>query len=235
MAISKGTFKVPSTKNQLVSQANRIGRAIENGEWSRAAMVFAWTEPGQAGRPKTQKNSGDVTQISTKISFSDFAALGIFGLKTRKTVAQYWHAWDNARQDGAVTDVVVGEEVSLPDEDEADWKLYYDSGARSADKTEAVTETPADQDVSETSDESVDTATEDDVDQSTAGLDQGLAQVAQITKQIGRLAASVTDTSFETADSERLATEIQKLINALEALKTGVTSGTWDEQLESLS
>jgi hypothetical protein len=45
----------------------------------------------------------------------------------------------------------------------------------------------------------------------------------------------VTDTSFETADSERLATEIQKLINALEALKTGVTSGTWDEQLESLS
>lgn len=111
---------IPKTREAMKNQLVSLGLAIQAGEWQRAAFVFAFTAPGKAGRP-AKGNTGRTTR---KMSFEEFAKLGIVGLRTRKTVALYWKIWNDSPSTLKVG-VEPGETVQLPDEDEHPWADAY--------------------------------------------------------------------------------------------------------------
>ncbi|MEV0947922.1 hypothetical protein [Rhodococcus sp. NPDC049939] len=216
---TSATFKVPTTKNELVSQGNQIGRAVEKSEWSRAAMVYAWCAPGRNQHMSTRLS---VNGQAPRLTFSEFAALRIFGLRRRQTVSQYWHAWEAARVDGLVSGgILAGEEVSLPDEEEADWQKYYDSGVKSA--TKSNSDHPAGEGNAGTrcSEKSEEVA---HVPVPANPFHAVLGDVYRTTKGIEKLAGAVTDVRLYEVDAVRLAGQIQNLIDALRLLRTGVVS-----------
>ncbi|AOW93294.1 hypothetical protein BFN03_13285 [Rhodococcus sp. WMMA185] len=209
---------MPTTKNQLVTQGNQIGRAIEKGQWSRAAMVYAWCAPGRNQHASTRLSDNGHPQ---RLTFSEFAALRIFGLRKRQTVSQYWHAWEAARVDGVVSGgIVAGEEVSLPDEDEADWQKYYDSGVKPTNKPNS--DHAAEE--SNTSTRPMEKPDETTRRVSANPFHAALGEVYRTTKGIEKLTGAVTDVRLYEIDAARLAGQIQNLIDALRLLRTGVVS-----------
>ncbi|WP_072690974.1 hypothetical protein [Rhodococcus marinonascens] len=216
---TSATFKVPTTKNQLVTQGNQIGRAIEKGQWSRAAMVYAWCAPG---RNQHVLICSSANGQAPRLTFSEFAALRIFGLRKRQTVSQYWHAWESARVDGVVNGgILAGEEVSLPEEDEADWQTYYDSGAKAAAQPSseqvAAGEIPEPENAEET------TELEQEPEPANPFL-AALGDLYRTAKDIEKLSGAVADMTLNENDAVKLVCDIQALIDALSLLRSGIAS-----------
>lgn len=103
------SITVPETQDALVASMDALGGAINAGGWATAAVVYAWTEPTDGGRPKSGEKSS--------LTLSDFAALNIRGLTTRDSVRKYRSAWERAMERGWAGDARRGEPVALPDKD----------------------------------------------------------------------------------------------------------------------
>lgn len=119
---------VPASAQEAEAQLAQLGPLATSIEWERACLVWALSQPGSAGRPawKSAKNS--------RLSFSRFAAKGIFGLTHHSSVARYWHYWQRAIDAGIATEVKLGDHVKLPQ------VPFSDYAPEKPDTAEAVTE-----------------------------------------------------------------------------------------------
>lgn len=108
-------MKVASTLKGLDAQMKGLGGLLTATQWQRAAIVFAWTEPG-AG-------NGGSASSSRRLSLRDFARRGYVGLSASNTVTYNRRAWEKGMADG-LPDLRPGDDiptVTLP------WDRYYDS------------------------------------------------------------------------------------------------------------
>jgi hypothetical protein len=71
--------------------------------WERAAIVYAFTEDGRGASPG-----------SRSLTFADFAALGIAGLRNKDTVARYHRIWAEAIGMRKAKKVKPGDTARLP-------------------------------------------------------------------------------------------------------------------------
>lgn len=106
--------KIPESIEDAVLNLKGLGELITASEWQRAALVWAFTTDQANGRG----NCGTSTALSSR----SFAALGIQGLKSDKTVRNYRRAWSQAIADGVATDVKPGDLIDLPD---VEWQEYF--------------------------------------------------------------------------------------------------------------
>jgi hypothetical protein len=101
------SITIPKTIESAKTALGEVGALLTAKSWERAAIVYAFTGPGQPGpqgnRPATPR-----------ISFADFARLGIVGLTDNNTVSDYHEAWDKAIKAGAASEVKPGDTISLP-------------------------------------------------------------------------------------------------------------------------
>jgi hypothetical protein len=67
-----------------------VGGLLSAGHWGTAAIVYAYTEPGEPHFASGEKSPDG------KLNISEFADLGIRGLKTRNSVRRYRNAWQTA-------------------------------------------------------------------------------------------------------------------------------------------
>ncbi len=104
------TVSVPATVDAAVPLLNGVGGLLSAGHWGTAAVVWAFTYDTGGGRPK---ESGDKSSLLT---ISDFAALGIRGLKTRDSVRKYRSAWQYAIDEGWVKPARPGKRCALPEQ-----------------------------------------------------------------------------------------------------------------------
>jgi len=96
--------KIPATISAATKELNGLGALLTAKNWARAAIVYAFTYQG------TNQHDGNP---SGSLSISDFAKLGITGLREREDVGYYRKAWEAAIDDGA-EEATPGGEVSLP-------------------------------------------------------------------------------------------------------------------------
>jgi phage N-6-adenine-methyltransferase len=120
---------IPITIERVVADLDVFGGSINAGGWATAACVWAWTDVGKPG--PGQKESSD--EKSSELSITDFAGLGIRGLKTRDSVRKYRNAWQRAISHGSAVDVHPGDAVELPTD------LFTGSGMFSSDSPEWYT------------------------------------------------------------------------------------------------
>jgi hypothetical protein len=80
--------RIPSTISAAQSRLTAIGSLLQATEWEKAAIVAAFvTVADREGRPSRE------TATSSSLSPTQFAALGITGLKSKDTVRRYHDAW----------------------------------------------------------------------------------------------------------------------------------------------
>lgn len=97
---------IPSNIEEAREQLTGLEKVLTARHWERAAIVYAFTE-----RPGKDWRAGSMT----KLSCSQFAQLGIPGLRSHMSVAHYHDAWKQAIDEGYAADVVPGDDVALPD------------------------------------------------------------------------------------------------------------------------
>jgi hypothetical protein len=85
-----------------------VSTLLTSRHWERAAIVHAYCEP-QPGK----RTSGENTR--GRLTFDEFAHHGIAGLRTRKTVAAYWHGWQSAIDAQQAKPVEPGDTIEEPD------------------------------------------------------------------------------------------------------------------------
>lgn len=115
---------LPSSVDEAVASLDGIAGLLTAKEWERAAIVVAFTTDGRG------KNGS-----STVLNCIEFAALGIKGLKSDKTVRNLRKAWESA---GGDLNIKPGDTVTLPT---ADWGTHYKSDYRVGDYNARVTVT----------------------------------------------------------------------------------------------
>ena len=108
------TIKIP-TAEELRTRLNGIDRLLTATKWERAAIVFAYTEPGEVGRGRFYKPT------PPKLNIRNFAGQGYIGLSTPKAVARYREAWTTAINNGWAVPVEPGQTVELPDQPFPAW------------------------------------------------------------------------------------------------------------------
>lgn len=101
---------VPETLDEATGLLNGVGGLMSAGHWGTAAIVWAWTEPGDPHFASGEKSSDG------KLSLSDFASLKIRGLATRDSVRKYRRAWEKAIEDGLAQPSEPGKQAALPTE-----------------------------------------------------------------------------------------------------------------------
>lgn len=103
-------FTVPASLDEAITALEGLGALLTATEWERAAIVYAFSaESGQGRR-------NDLTSVeSPKLTPIQFAALGIAGLKSDRTVRDYRKRWQQAVEDGDAAPVTAGETIDLPD------------------------------------------------------------------------------------------------------------------------
>lgn len=104
-------MQIPNTINEAVDQLAGLDRLVTATEWERAAIVWAFTSPGNP-------LSGTKRVDTDPVSFATFSGYGIHGLKRRDTVQTYWEAWQKAIDDGKAKAVKPGGQFSIP---KMDW------------------------------------------------------------------------------------------------------------------
>lgn len=99
---------LPATREEAHEQFDMEGDATSSSEWRRAAIVYAMAEPKQgqrtdltspsAGRsnPKVLTSAKTGRVSNPKVSFSELASWGWYGLKSPNSVSFYWNAWRRA-------------------------------------------------------------------------------------------------------------------------------------------
>lgn len=111
------TIKIPATIEEATASLTSIDGLVTAKEWSRAAIVFAFTRNDGRGRPAAAVNARDGA-----FTMKQFADLKVTGLTKRDTVARYRKAWEQAVADGHATEVEAGQKAMLPD---VPWADYY--------------------------------------------------------------------------------------------------------------
>lgn len=109
-------FTVPS-KFTIPSTIEGVMGLLTARKWEKAAIVYAYTKPPKEGRPETG-GKPPVTTVGTiqfPCSYSDFASLGIAGLRDRHAVALYRERWSEAMKKRKAKAVKPGETISVPD------------------------------------------------------------------------------------------------------------------------
>ena len=101
---------IPPTLDETVGLLDAVGGLLSAGYWGTAAAVYAYTEPDKPGPTSLVT----VKSESNRLSLSDFAALGIRGLKSPGTVGKYRKAWQMAVDKGWAEPAVPGERLALP-------------------------------------------------------------------------------------------------------------------------
>lgn len=101
------TVTIPASIEEATKALKGVGALLTAKEWERAAIVYAFTEPTDGGRPKAAK-SGE----KSPLTIAAFAALGITGLTTRNTVREYRETWQKYG-----SPVQPGDTITLPDLD----------------------------------------------------------------------------------------------------------------------
>jgi hypothetical protein len=101
-------INVPKTVKEAQAALSDLDDLITAKEWSRAAIVWAFTEQRQGRR-------SDLAGVPAKLSVTEFAKLGIHGLRDRGTVVAYREAWEWAVINHGAPDHVPGDRIELPD------------------------------------------------------------------------------------------------------------------------
>jgi hypothetical protein len=83
--LDEGEIVIPASAQDAQARLAQLGPWATAIEWERACLVYALAAPGSAGRPVWKSAS------YSRLSFSRFAALGIFGLTHHSSVARYWY------------------------------------------------------------------------------------------------------------------------------------------------
>jgi hypothetical protein len=112
---------IPASLDDATRQLEGLGRLLQARSWERAAIVFAWTEPGVPHLASAER-----TADGQRLTITEFAALDIIGLRTRESVARYRRAWELAVDDGQAIAVGPGDEVTLP---AREWPPFRDEPA----------------------------------------------------------------------------------------------------------
>lgn len=108
--------RIPTEMSEVRERLNGIERLLFTRKWERAAIVFAFTEV------QTNKGPGNRPGVTPgKYNIRDFAALGLAGLTTNKSVSRYRDAWISAVSQGWAPLVSPGQEVPLPDQPFPAW------------------------------------------------------------------------------------------------------------------
>lgn len=84
---------------RAVSELTSIGRLVTAGEWERAAIIWAFTYDTGGGRPSKS------AQKSTLLTVSEFAEMGLVGLRSRNSIIRYRTIWREAMESGLTIDV----------------------------------------------------------------------------------------------------------------------------------
>ena len=103
------TYEIPATIERATQDANMLGVLALSASWKRAAIVRAFVEKSSGGRPSNDEN----LCTSAQVSMSDFAKLGIVGLKSRHSIQRYYDAWELT----GLPDPTPGQFTELPDVD----------------------------------------------------------------------------------------------------------------------
>lgn len=116
---------VPGSLAELKSEAGITVKALSAGEWSLAAWVWAFVQPGVVG------NGGQAIRENPngKLTCNGLAQEGMKGLKDNGVVLAYWKMWQWAIEHGHALPSVKGEEVSLP---ALDWKECKEKALKGA-------------------------------------------------------------------------------------------------------
>lgn len=90
--MTQKTIHIPATVEEATAQLGGLGRLLTAKQWERAAIVYAFTEPGE-----NRFSAGK----SGRYTLAAFARLNIAGLRDEETVAWMRNAWQEAVDDGA--------------------------------------------------------------------------------------------------------------------------------------
>jgi phage N-6-adenine-methyltransferase len=101
--------EIPATIDEAVATLDQVDAFRLWGFWDTAATVYAFTwDTTTPGRPKKNDEKSSIKTIS------DFADLGIRGLRSRDTVRFHRLAWQFAVDQGWAVEAKPGEQVKLP-------------------------------------------------------------------------------------------------------------------------
>lgn len=112
---------IPDTIEAATAALGGIDRLLTAKGWEKAAIVYAFTRDGERGPGGSGK-----TVKSDSFSCSEFAALGINGLRAPRTVRMYREAWQLAIEEGWAKAVEPGDMALLPPEFWPDGRLDDD-------------------------------------------------------------------------------------------------------------
>lgn len=107
--MTQDTIRIPTEIAVVRERLNGLGRLLTARKWERAAIVYAFTEPGEIGRGRWYKPD------PPRMHIREFAAQGFVGLTTNKAVSRYRDAWIAAINNGWAVPVSAGQLVRLPD------------------------------------------------------------------------------------------------------------------------
>jgi len=107
---------IPPTWTAAKQALGNLEGLVTAKEWERAAIVWAFTEPGRGG-PRTSRQS-------VKLSVKEFSEQGISGLRSQDTVRFYRSQWDRAMRDAGARAAEPGKTLTLPLD--LDWQDHGD-------------------------------------------------------------------------------------------------------------
>jgi excisionase family DNA binding protein len=103
---TESTRGVSRREGHPLERADALEALVTAKEWTRAAIVHAFTQPGTGGPRRRQP------AISDRLSFTAFAQLGIAGLRSDSTVGKYRAAWQDAIDAGEAKPIEPGDKVT---------------------------------------------------------------------------------------------------------------------------
>jgi hypothetical protein len=106
-------FNIPPTLDEAVIRCTELGNIVMAREFERAAIVWAYTEPGKPGPRKVSSSNSPRFE---KISFAKFSELGIPGLTSATSVRAYWEVIEQLIfGERALEPYEIGDEIEFPE------------------------------------------------------------------------------------------------------------------------
>ena len=130
------TGTIPKTIEAAKTDLGYINTLLTANEWLKAAIVYAFTRDG-TNADKAPGRSTSTTSLMPR----EFAALGIVGLKSDRTVRGYRAAWKEAMKQG-YPDVKPGDEFSVPDLDWPPGAVEQNRGSHATEAREYIARNP---------------------------------------------------------------------------------------------
>jgi hypothetical protein len=126
---------IPKTLSDAIVGLNGLNALLTAKQWERAAIVYAFTEPGNGQGERTDRHEHRI-DTDAKLSVRDFAEQGISGLTTQNSVRMYRRAWQKAIDAGA-PDVHAGDSIEFdPSSLSIEWSESF--GEQTTDVQERV-------------------------------------------------------------------------------------------------